>query len=302
MEVKEIKSKVMTLPEAARLVKDGDFVALGGFSITRCVVGFVHELIRQGKKDLVVSEDIGGWDVDLLIGAGCVRKFIGSGGSLDRFGSIKRTMEAFLKKKIEWEEYSNLGVEFKYLAGALGLPYMPIKSMLGSDLVKYLPPEAYRETTCPFTGEKLLLIRALNPDWGIIHVQRSDPMGNSQIDGPRWDNVELSRASKKVIITVEEIVDRAFIERQPELTAIPDYLVEAVVHLPFGAYPTNCYKYYDCDFPHFQHYVEVNQTEAGFMKYLEENVLGVKSFDEYLDKWIDMDKLKKIKADPILGY
>jgi len=110
MEVKETKSKLMTLPEAANLVKDGEFVALGGFSITRCVVGFVHELIRQGKKDLVVSEDIGGWDVDLLIGAGCVRKFIGSGGSLDTFGPIKRTMDAFLNKKVEWEEYSNLGI------------------------------------------------------------------------------------------------------------------------------------------------------------------------------------------------
>ncbi len=300
--VGESRSKLMTLPEAAGLVKDGEYIALGGFSITRCVVGFVHELIRQGRKDLVVSEDIGGWDLDLLVGAGCVRKLICSGGSLDVFGSIKRTMNAFLKKRIEWEEYSNLAVEFKYLAGALGRPYIPIKSMLGSDLVKHLPPENYRETTCPFTGEKLLLLRPLNPDWGVVHVQRADPTGNAQIDGPRWDNIELTRASKRVIVTAEDIVDRACIERQPELTAIPDYLVEAVVHLPFGAYPTNCYKYYDYDFHHFQHYVRINETEEGFRKYLEENILGVESFEAYLDKWIDMERLGKLRADPVLGY
>jgi hypothetical protein len=105
-----------------------------------------------------------------------------------------------------------------------------------------------------------------------------------------------------VIITTEEIVDRAFIEKQPELTAIPDYLVDAVVYLPFGAYPTNCYKYYDYDFHHFQHYVKMNRSEAGFIQYLEENVLMVKSFSEYLDKWIDVDRLMKLKADPVLGY
>jgi hypothetical protein len=179
---------------------------------------------------------------------------------------------------------------------------MPIKSMLGSDLLTNLPSDVYRETTCPFTGEKLLLLRALTPDVGIIHVQRADPAGNAQIDGPRWDNIELTRASKRVIITAEEIVDRAFIERQPELTAIPDYLVDGVVHLPFGAYPTNCYKYYDHDFHHFQHYIKMNRTEEGFRQYLEKNVLGVEDFSEYLDKWIDVGKLMKLKADPILGY
>jgi len=299
---KEIKSKLVSLSDAANMVNNGDYIALGGFAITRCVVGFAHELIRQGKKDLIVSEDIVGWDADLLIGAGVVRKLIFSSGSLDAFGPVQRTMDAFMAKQVEWEEWSNLAIEFRYLAGALGLPYMPIKSMLGSDLLKHLPSDVYKETACPFTGEKLILVRALVPDVGIVHVQRADPTGNAQIDGPRWDNIELIRASKKVIITAEEIVDRAFIEKQPELTAIPDYLVDAVVHLPFGAYPTNCYKYYDYDFHHFQHYVKMNRSEAGFIQYLEENVLMVKSFSEYLDKWIDVDRLMKLKADPILGY
>ena len=299
---KESESKLMSLTDAASGVKDGDYIALGGFSITRCVVGFAHELIRQGKKDLVVSENIVGLDVDLLIGAGVVGKLIFSSGSLDSFGPVQRTMDAFMTKKIEWEECSNLAIAFRYLAGALGLPYIPIKSMLGSDLLTNLPSDVYRETTCPFTDEKLLLLRALTPDVGIIHVQRADPAGNAQIDGPRWDNIELTRASKRVIITAEEIVDRAFIERQPELTAIPDHLVDGVVHLPFGAYPTNCYKYYDHDFHHFQHYVKMNRTEEGFRQYLEENVLGVEDFSEYLDKWVDVGKLMKLKADPVLGY
>jgi acyl CoA:acetate/3-ketoacid CoA transferase alpha subunit len=299
---KEINSKIISLSDAANMVNHGDYIALGGFAITRCVVGFAHELIRQGKKDLTVSEDIVGWDADLLIGAGVARKLIFSSGSLDAFGPVQRTMDAFMTKQIEWEEWSNLAIEFRYLAGALGLPYMPIKSMLGSDLLKYLPSDVFKETTCPFTGEKLVLVRALVPNVGIVHVQRADPIGNAQIDGPRWDNIELIRASEKVIITAEEIVDRAFIEKQPELTAIPDYLVDAVVHLPFGAYPTNCYKYYDHDFYHFQHYVKKNRTEEGFKEYLEENVLQVTSFSEYLDKWIDEDRLNKLKANPVLGY
>jgi glutaconate CoA-transferase subunit A len=203
---------------------------------------------------------------------------------------------------VEWEEYSNLAIEIKYLAGALGLPYMPLKSMLGSDLLKHLPEENYRITECPFTGEKLVLLRALQPDVGVVHVQRADPEGNAQIDGPRWDNIELTRASNKVIVIAEEIVDRSYIERQPELTAIPSYLVDAVVHQPFGAYPTNCYKYYDQDFPHFMHYIEQNRTKEGFHQYLEENVLGVEDFNAYLKKWIDIDKLFKLKADPVLGY
>jgi len=284
------------------MVNSGDYVALGGFAITRCVVGFAHELIRQDKRDLVLSENIVGLDADLLIGAGVVGKLIFSSGSLDSFGPVQRTMDAFMAKRIEWEECSNLAIVFRYLAGALGLPYMPIKSMIGSDLLKHLSSDIFKEATCPFTGEKLVLLRALTPDVGIVHVQRADPTGNAQIDGPRWDNIEMTRASKKVIITAEEIVDRAFIEKQPELTAIPDYLVDAVVHLPFGAYPTNCYKYYDHDFHHLQHYVKVNRTKEGFNQYLEENVRGVNSFSEYLDKWIKVDKLMKLKADPILGY
>ena len=299
-----ISDKIRPLPEAVGLIPDGSQVALGGWVITRCSMAFVHEMVRQKKKGLVVSERMGGMDADLLVGAGCVSKLIYPGGSLEpAFGFLNRINDAIVNEEIEAEEYTGTAMCFKYLAGALGLPYMPIKSLLGSDTLASLVSKfaSVKVAECPFTGEKLVLLRALNPDYAVIHVQRVDTDGNAWIYGPLWDTKEMAMASKKIIVTAEEIVDPSLTRMDAARTIIPGYRVDVIVHVPYGAHPTAVYKYYDYDAEHIALYAKVARQKETFEKYLEEYVLGVESHECYLRK-IGIKRISELRADPMLGY
>src|SRR5579862_8749050 len=184
-------SKVMSLAEAAALVKDGNHLALSGFAVARNAVAFSHELIRQGRRNLTISQAIVGLDADILVGAGCVSRLIYGGGSLDRFGLVEQINRAYEQKRISTESYSSLAVCFRYLAGALGVPFMPIKSLLGSEIVERLRDSGnVREIDDPFTGEKVLLLRALQPDYAVLQAQMADEQGNARVQGPLWDSKE----------------------------------------------------------------------------------------------------------------
>jgi len=299
-----ISDKIRSLSEAVKLIPDGAQVALGGWVLTRCPMGFDHEMIRQKKRNLIISASMGGMDTDLLVGAGCVNKLIYPGGSIEpSFGFLSRINDAIVNGEIETEEYSGTSICFKYLAGALGLPYMPIKSLLGSDILATLKSKSadVKEVKCPFTGEKLVLLRALNPDYGVIHVQRVDTEGNAWIYGPLWDTKEMAMASKKIIITAEEIVNSSLTRMDPTRTIIPGHRVDVIVHMPYGAHPTSVYKYYDYDAEHIALYAKAARQKETFEKYLEEYVLNVGSHEQYLQK-IGIEKLGKLRADPILGY
>jgi len=247
---------------------------------------------------------MGGMDADLLVGANCVTKLIYPGGSLEPvFGYLYRINDAIVNGEIEAEEYTGTAMCFKYLAGALGLPYMPIKSLLGSDTLTSLTSKSadVRVTECPFTGEKLVLLRALNPDYAVIHVQRVDTEGNAWIYGPLWDTKEMAMASKKIIITAEEIVDPSLTRMDPARTIIPGYRVDAIVRVPYGAHPTSVYKYYDYDAEHIALYAKAARQKETFEEYLEEYVLTVESHEQYMGK-IGIKKLSELRADPMLGY
>lgn len=301
-----ITSKVATLTEAAALVHDGDHVAVAGFACARNAVAFSHELIRQGKRDLTLSGVVLGMDSDLLVGAGLVRRLIYGGGSLDRFGPIQCVNRAYEQGAVVAEYYSSLAVCFRYLAGALGVPFMPIKSLLGSDLLERLEretaPDNVHEMDCPFTGEHIVLLRALVPDVAVVQVQMADEEGNARILGPRWDNNEAVNAARQVVVLAEELVSTDVIRQQPELTAIPGFRVSAVVHLPYGAHPTSMYRCYDHDEEHLRLYVARARSEAGVKEYLQEYVLGVRDHFEYLERVGGLAKLAEIKADALLGY
>jgi len=300
----EISDKIRPLSEAVKLIPDGAQVALGGWVITRCVMAFVHEMIRQKKRGLTVLESMGGMDADLLVGAGCVTKLIYPGGSLEpAIGFLNRVNDAIVNREIEVEEYTGTAMCFKYLAGALGLPYMPIKSLLGSDILESLMSKSaeVKLAECPFTGEKLVLLRALNPDYGVIHVQRVDTDGNAWIYGPLWDTKEMAMASKRLIITAEEIVDPSLTKVDPMRTIIPGYRVDVIVHVPYGAHPTAVYKYYDYDAEHLALYAKASGQKETFNKYLEEYVLNCENHEKYLYK-IGVKKLSELRADPMLGY
>ncbi|HLY66762.1 MAG TPA: CoA-transferase [Chloroflexota bacterium] len=295
-------SKVMSLAEAAALVKDGNHLALSGFAVARNAVAFSHELIRQGRRNLTISQAIVGLDADILVGAGCVSRLIYGGGSLDRFGLVEQINRAYEQKRIVAESYSSLAVCFRYLAGALGVPFMPIKSLLGSEILARLhevAPDVVREMECPFTGEKLLLLRALQPDFMVLQAQMADEEGNARVLGPLWDSKEAARAAHEVIVIAEELVATEVIRQQPELTIVPGFRVRAVVPLKYGAHPTALYRCYDYDGDHLKEYVA--RSKSDFQGYLGDYVLG-RSHEEYLELVGGSAKLSALKADPEYGY
>ena len=288
---------MVSLRDAAALVRDGDHLALSGFACARNAVAFSHELIRQGRRDLTLSACILGMDADLLVGAGCVRKVIYGGGSLDRFGQLQRVNESIERGSLQVEYTSSLAVCFRYLAGALGLPFMPIKSLLGSDLVG----QEHR-MECPFTGEPLILLKAMQPDVAVVQVQMVDAEGNARLLGPRWDNNEAVKAAHQVIVIAEQLVSTELIRRQPELTIVPGFRVSAVVPLAYGAHPTSVFGCYDYDAQHLTSYVRRTRTQADFQDYLAEYVLEPASHIAYLEKVGGVEKLTTLRADPVLGY
>jgi acyl CoA:acetate/3-ketoacid CoA transferase alpha subunit len=304
--VRETTGKITSMAEAAAFVHDGDHVALSGFACTRNGMAFSHELIRQGRKDLTLSAIILGMDADILVGAGAVSRCIYGGGSLDRYGAIQCVNRAYEQGRIVAEYYSSLALTFRYLAGALGIPFMPTTSMLGSDLLTKLEqetaPDNLREMDCPFTGEHVVLVRALQPDVAVVHVQMADDQGNARVLGPRWDNAEAVRAAKRVVVTAEEIVPTDVIRQQPELTLIPGLRVSAVVPSPYGAHPTSMFRCYDHDEEHIRTYVAKARSDAGVKEYIQEYVLAPKDHFAYLEKVGGLGKLASIKADPLLGY
>jgi len=187
-----------------KTIPDGSHIALGGFAIARNNVSVSHELIRQQKKNLTLSQSVVGFETDLLVGAGLVKLLIMGGGSLDRFGPVHCVNRAREASRDFAHDYSSLSITFRYLAGALGLSFIPIKCLLASEILERLEAGSgsadVRKMTCPFTGEEYLLMRALNPDVSFVHVQIADREGNCQIEGPTWSNEESVKAGNRVVV------------------------------------------------------------------------------------------------------
>ena len=298
--------KVKTVAEVVRTIPDGSHIALGGFAINRCCIAVAHELIRQQKKNLTLSQGVVGLDTDLLVGAGLVSRLIMGGGSLDRFGPVHCVNRARETRSVDAHDYSSLTICFRYLAGALGISFIPVKSLIASEILERLEAGSaakdLQRMKCPFTGEDYLLLRSLNPDVSFVHVQVADREGNSQIHGARWENEEQAKAGRRVIIITEELVPTEYIQRSPSQTIIPAHRVEAVIHQPFGAHPTAVFQCYDYDADHLRLYVDHAKRIERFPEYLNTYVLGTKDHWDYLEKVGGLRRLNDLKADPILGY
>lgn len=298
-------SKVTSLAEAVGSISDGEHLSLSGFAITRCTMAFAREVIRQGLRGLTISQCVGAMDADLLTGAGVVERLIYGGGSLDRFGRLANINRGIENGSLCAEEYSSLSIAFRYLAGSLGLPFIPIRSLRGSDLLRQIrarTAEDVAEVTDPFTGENWLALKPLQPDVAVVQVQAADEDGNAWIFGPKWDNPEQARAAKRTIVITERILSGDEIRKHAEQTIIPGLLVSHVVELPFGAHPTSVYGAYDYDDVQIRCYVEAAKTPASFQAYLQEFVYGVKDHQGYLDKVDGVARLEQLRADPVLGY
>jgi acyl CoA:acetate/3-ketoacid CoA transferase alpha subunit len=298
-------TKLTSLGEAVRSIASGSHIGLSGFAITRCTMAFVREVIRQGICGLTVSQCVGAMDTDMLAGAGAVDRIIYGGGSLDRFGRLNCINAGIEQKMIAAEEYSSLSIAFRYLAGALGLPFIPIRSLSGSHLLTQIQERTAADVAFvedPFSGEKWLALKPLIPDVAVVQVQTSDKEGNSWILGPRWDSEEQVKASQRTIVIAERVVPAEMIRKEPERCVIPNLLVSHVVELPFASHPTSLYREYDYDPRCIEEYVEA--TKGGrdsFRTYLDKYVFSVKDHNEYLEK-VGERRLKKLRADASLGY
>ena len=278
-----LREKVVSLEEAASFVRDGDSVGIGGSTMSRTPMALIWALIRAGRKRLSCSRCITSSDGDLLFGSGVSDHIITSWFSQGILWGVSKVMRLYAETgKARFEEWSHMAVGMRFRAGAMGVPFMPIRSMLGSDVLKQRP-EA-KEIDCPFTGEKLLLVPALNPDVALIHVQRCDVYGNAQIDGLQFMDIDLAMAANKVILTTERIVSNDQIRRAPDQTKIPFFCVDAVVEVPYGSAPHECYGAYEPMMQHMEYYVAlVNKDPVGGMKeYLDRFVYGPNSWTEFL--------------------
>lgn len=298
-----IEDKRIPLEEAVKLVPDGSHLFWGGFGFQRPPMAFAHELVRQNKRNLTIYTCGAEMDIDILSGAKVVSRFELAFYAIEGIGLVPNIQRRVREGVIEIEDYSNLAMALRFLGGALGVPFMPLKSMLGTDILakKRFRPKKAEVIDCPFTGEKVVLVPSVRPDFSILHAQRVDREGNVQIDGIKGEDVEGGRAGKKVIVLAEEIVDSEFIRSQPDQTVIPNVYVTHVVECPWGSYPMMVYNYYDYDMEHVRMYYDQCKTEEGWQKYCSEYITGVNNRIEFLQK-IGIERLMKLKAKRPLPY
>ncbi len=281
---RSLREKVMSLEDAASLVHNGDHVALGGCTLSRTPIAMVWALIRAGRKDLTVSRSIVSTEGDLLYAAGASRHIVTSWFSQGIVWGISKVMRHYTESgAAQFEEWSHMSMGLRYRAGAMGIPFMPTRSMLGSG-VRDVVGESAKDMTCPYTGERILLLPALNPDVALIHVQRADEYGNAQLDGLQFMDLDIAMAARRVILTTERIISNDQIRRTPDLTKIPFFTVDAVVEVPFGSAPHECYGLYEPFFGHLDSYAKATKDDpvAGATQYLERYYREPKTWTDYL--------------------
>lgn len=273
----------------AEHVRDGDVVAIEGFTHLICFAA-AHEIIRQQRRDLTLCRLTPDLVADQMIAAGCVKKLVFSWAGNPGAGSLHAFRRAVSARALELDEYSHFGMVMRFAAGAAGLPFGTLRNYAGTDL-----PHAngnIREVTCPFTGEKLAAVPALNPDVTIVHAQRSDTAGNAQMWGITGVQKEAAFAAKRVIVVTEEIVKPAVIRADPNRTIIPAFIVSAVVKEPFGAHPSYVQGHYDRDNDFYVQWEDISRDPAKLEAYLQEFVYGVRDRKAYARKL----KLTRLKA------
>jgi acyl CoA:acetate/3-ketoacid CoA transferase alpha subunit len=246
---------------------------------------------------------MGTMEADLLVGAGAVKSYSYGGGSLDRFGKLSRVNEAIEKKSVDIKEYSGLSLALRFLAGAMGIPFIPTKALIGTDMLETLiqDKESMQMGVSPFDQEEYLFLCKLQPEYSVIHAQAVDEKGNVVIEGPVWD-LETAKAGKKLIVTAERLISNEYIKRHPEKVTISGLYTYAAAVVPAGAYPAATYKVYDYDSKALTQYAKVNQKQETFDAYLNEYILGTKDHNEFIDKMGGLAALNAIRADLAYGY
>lgn len=309
--------KVYTLSEAvSKYVSDGDSLAIGGFTTNRKPFAILHEMIRQGKKDFILLGSAHGGDADMLIGRGLVKAYINCYTANSGYTNVSRRFrEAIEKGTILFEDYSQDAIMQMLHGAALGLPFIPSRLLMGTDLankwgiskevrktIDKLPDEKFVIQQNPFNeDERLLHLPVPEIDLAIIHVQMASIDGTCRILGDELQDIDIASAAKRVIVTCEELVSNEYIRRDPNLNSIPGFVVDAVVHAPMGAHPSQCYDYYDYDSKYYRAYDVASKTQEAFDAFCEEWIYSTPTHEAYLDK-VGGSRLANLKVVPGLGY
>lgn len=300
-----LTDKRTTVADAvARHVHDGDYLAIGGFGVNRIPTAVVHEILRQKKQHLSFAGHTSTHDFQLL----CAGNLTGRGQTLSRVDiayviglearglspHARRVLESGTVEICEWTNYA-LAVRLQ--AAAMGVPFLPTRTMLGTDT---LAKSAAKIIQCPFTNRPLVLLPALYPDVAAIHVHEADIYGNCRIRGTTVADLDLARAAKRVIITCERLIPHDEFRRDPHLTAIPFFCVEAVCEVPFGSYPGNMAGEYFSDEVHLRKWLTVEKDLEAHKEFLNEYIFEATDFDAYLTKCGGLPRMRELRAQEFL--
>ena len=296
-------NKVMSAKEAAeKFVFDGAIIGMGGQNVSRCAMSIAHEIIRQGKRDLVLTGCNLSIHMDLMVGAGLVRKCELGLAGLGRFGATFQFKRAIEEGRLEAEDFDHLTMVSRFLAGEMGIPFIPVRGLMGSDILNYRAVSTGKKFEIivnPWNqGERIVLVPAMQPDVSIVHVQKADEIGNTIIQGITSHEPELIRASKTTIVSCEEIVSTNFFRSHPDSTTVPYHYIDAVIEQPFGAYPTSTYGYYSFDADHINYYQQCARAGGDeYGNYLNESIYGCEAFDDFLKRAAGREKRNQLKRE-----
>lgn len=296
-----MKEKLTTVKDAVEgLVHDGDYLAVGGFGGVRIPTAFLHEMVRERKKDLGFAGHTSTHDFQILAAGGCLGRVDAAYVvGLEARGLSRVARKIFEEGKVEVTEWTNAALAWRIKAAAMGVPFLPARNMMGTETFTY---SAAREIICPFTGKKLVACPALYPDVAAIHVHRADIYGNCQIDGISISDLDLAQASKKVVITAERLVSADMFRNDPTRCSIPYYLVDAVIEVPFGSYPGNMPYEYFSDEDHLREWLKAEEDPAQFEEFITRNIYDCRDFNQYLELNGGLEKLKKLRARENFTY
>jgi glutaconate CoA-transferase subunit A len=291
---RKLESKVMSVKEAVeKFVHDGDYLTLGGFGANRAPIAAAHEIVRQGRKKMGFAGHTSTHDFQVLCAGEvfdkCDVAYIVGLEARGLSPNARRYMESGKVEVSEWTNYS-LAVRFK--AAAAGVSFHPSRNIMGTDTFKF---SGAKIIECPFTGTKYAAMPALYPDVSVIHVHESDIYGNCRARGITVSDFDVARASKRLIITTERLISDEEIRRDPSMTVIPYWLVDAVCAVPYGAYPGNMYAEYFSDEEHLREWLKIEETPDEFKKFLDKNIYGCKDHFDYIEKNGGMHKLLKLR-------
>ena len=293
---RKLEPKLFSSKEAvSAFVADGDYIVYDFSSLTRGPQALIREVIRQRKKDLWVGAEFTLHESALLVGAGCATRidvgFLGYGSYIG---------QAVCEGRVRVYEWTNGGLALRMLAGARGVPFLPTRDLLGSDNMSVSAAKVVED---PYTGLPVAVVPALNPDVAFLHVHQADIHGDARIFGTNLFALEAAMASHRVIVSAEEIVDHDEFRKDPMRTTIPYFLVDAVVHAPFGAYPGAMPARYEIDLPHVDMLNGIRNDEQ-MQKYLQENIYGVADHEEFLDKRVGARRMAELRraATIMEGY